>query len=169
MKDKIINTTSSPAGLASAARSEGERSESERSAAEAKPGAASAARPNPEVLPKAKRRSFTGEFKQRLLTEADAAKAAGEVGALLRREGLYSSHLVAWRREREAGIRQALTPLQRGRKSRSNPFEQELQRLRRENLGLAEDLRKAGIVIDFQKKVAALLDGLATRDPEEKR
>lgn len=169
MKEKIINSTSSPADSASAARSESERSESERSAAEAKSGAASAARPNPEVLPRAKRRSFTGEFKQHILTEADAAKATGDVGALLRREGLYSSHLVAWRREREAGMLQALTPLKRGRKSRQNPFEQELQKLRRENLGLAEDLRKAGIVIDFQKKVAALLEGLATQDPKEKR
>jgi transposase-like protein len=115
-------------------------------------------RPNPEVVAKPKRRRFTAEYKQRILAEADTAKAEpGAIGALLRREGLYSSHLVDWRRDRAAGIRQALTPQQRGPKSTRNPLVEENAQLRRENQRLAEHLRKAELVIDVQKKVAALL------------
>src|SRR5450759_5423345 len=88
-----------------AERSESARSEDERSTA-----VGAADRPNPEVVAGAKRRSFTAEYKQRILAEADRAKdAAGGIGALLRREGLYSSHLVTWQ-ERAAGILHALTP-----------------------------------------------------------
>jgi transposase len=76
---------------------------------------------------------------------------------LQRREGLYSSHLVTWRRERQAGILKGLTPHKRGPKSKRNPQEEELQKLRRENQRLTEELRKAAIVIDVQKKVGALL------------
>ena len=115
-------------------------------------------RPNPEVVAKPKRRRFTAEYKQRILAEADTAKAEpGAIGALLRREGLYSSHLVDWRRDRAAGIRQALTPQHRGPKSTRNPLVEENAQLRRENQRLAEHLRKAELVIDVQKKVAALL------------
>ena len=89
--------------------------------------------------------------------------------ALLRREGLYSSHLVSWRRERQAGILKGLTPQRRGPKSKRNPFEEENQTLRRENERLTEQLRKAEIVIDIQKKVGALLGWpLPKADPEEK-
>ena len=70
--------------------------------------------PNPEVVAKPRRRTFTAEYKQRILIEADAARFSGTIGALLRREGLYSSHLVTWRRERDAGILEALTPQKRG-------------------------------------------------------
>jgi transposase len=115
-------------------------------------------RPNPEVVAKPKRRRFTAEYKQRILAEADTAKAEpGAIGALLRREGLYSSHLVDWRRDRAAGIRQALTPQQRGPKSTRNPLVEENAQLRRENQRLTDHLRKAELVIDVQKKVAALL------------
>jgi hypothetical protein len=96
------------------------------------------------------------EYKRRILAGADAARGSGEIGALLRREGLYSSHLTKWRREREAGIRQGLTPQKRGPKARHDPRAAEYQKLRRENERLAEQLRKAEIVIDVQKKVAAL-------------
>jgi transposase len=133
-----------------------EHSEAERS--EAGPARAGAERRDPEVVAKAKRRIFTGEYKQRILVEADKAKEeSGGIGALLRREGLYSSHLVTWRHERSAGILHALTPQKRGPKSKRSPLDEENQKLRRDNERLSEDLRKAEIVIDIQKKVAALL------------
>ncbi len=103
----------------------------------------------------AKRRTFTAEYKQHILEEADAAAAQpGGIGALLRREGLYSSHLVTWRRERQAGVLKGLTPHKRGPKSRRNAQEDEMQKLRRENQRLTDQLRKAEIVIDVQKKWA---------------
>jgi transposase-like protein len=105
------------------------------------------------VVVDAKRRTFTAEYKLRILAEADAAAAQpGAIGALQRREGLYSSHLVTWRRERQAGILQGLTPHKRGPKSKRNPQQEEMQKLRRENQRLTEELRKAAIVIDVQKK-----------------
>ena len=162
----------SPTVLPAAERREAERSEADRSAAAGKTVAtppAAPPRPDPEVVADAKRRTFSAEYKQRILAEADAATESGAIGALLRREGLYSSHLVTWRREREAGIRKGLTPRKRGPKSRRNPQEDELQKLRRENQRLTEELRRAEIIIDVQKKVAALL-GRPTpaTDPEEK-
>jgi transposase-like protein len=159
--------------LPSAERREAERSEADRSAAEGKsvsPEAPALPRPDPEVVANAKRRTFTAEYKLRILAEADAAAAQpGAIGALLRREGLYSSHLVTWRREREGGILKGLTPHKRGPKSKRNPQEEEMQKLRRENQRLTEQLRKAEIVIDVQKKVGALLGWpLPKADPEEK-
>ena len=162
----------SPEGSAGAERSEGERSEPKRSEAAAEAGAAptSASRPDPEVVAKAKRRTFTAEYKQRILQEADSAAATpGGVGALLRREGLYSSHLVSWRRERRAGVLEALKPRKRGPRSERNPLAEENQKLRRQVGQLTEKLRKAEIIIDVQKKVAALLGHpLPDEDPEEK-
>ena len=162
----------SSGGMAGAERSEGSRSEPQRSAATAKAGADSmgASLPDPEVVAKAKRRTYTAEYKQRILEEAEAAAATrGGVGALLRREGLYSSLLATWRRERANGIREALTPQRRGPKSKRNPLEEENQKLRRQNARLTEDLRKAQIIIDVQKKVAALLGNpIPEQDPEEK-
>ena len=93
----------SPAALPSVGRREPERSEGDRSATDGKAGANLKTRPDPEVVAQAKRRRFTGEYKQRILTEADLAKGSGGIGRLLRREGLYSSLLATWRREREAG------------------------------------------------------------------
>ena len=113
---------------------------------------------------------ITAEYKQRILAEAEVAAAQpGGVGALLRREGLYSSLLSYWRRERADGIREALTPRKRGPKSKHHPMEEEIQKLRRQNARLTEDLRKAHIIIDVQKKVAALLGNpIPDQDPEEK-
>ena len=151
-------------------RSEGERSEPQRSAVAGQAGAGPAppARPGPEVLAKPKRRTFTAEYKSRILQEA-AAAVPGGVGALLRREGLYSSHLVTWRRERQAGILDALTPRKRGPKSERNPLAEENEKLRRENARLTEKLRKAEIIIEVQKKVATLLGRpLPEQDLEEK-
>jgi transposase len=164
----------SPTVLPAAVRREDERSEADRSTAAGKtvtPQPSATPRPNPEVVADARRRSFTGEYKQRILAEADAAAAQpgpGAIGALLRREGLYSSHLSTWRRERQVGILRGLTPLKRGPKSKRSPQEEEMQKLRRENQRLTEELRKAAIVIDVQKKVGALLGWpLPKADPEE--
>jgi transposase len=162
----------SSGALAGAERSEGERSESQRSGAVAKAvaGSRSISAPDSEVVAKPKRRTFTAEYKQRILMETEAAAALpGGVGALLRREGLYSSLLAYWRRKWADGIREALTPRKRGPKSTRNPMEEENQKLRRQNARLAEDLRKAHIIIDVQKKVAALLGNpIPEPDPEEK-
>ena len=160
-----------PAALAGAGHSETERSEVERSATPAKADADLAPEPHPnsEVVAKARRRAFTADYKLRFLRVADAAGLAGGIGALLRREGLYSSHLVTWRRERTAGILGGLTPHKRGPKSKHNPLEEENQKLRRQNERLTEELRKAEIVIDVQKKVAALLGRpIPTLEPGEK-
>lgn len=145
------------------------RAYSTRSATDGKTGAAAKPRPDPEVVAQAKRRRFTAEYKQRILAEADRAKVSGGVGALLRREGLYSSLLTTWRRERDAVILQALAPQKRGPKSKRDPVVEENQQLRRETERLTEALRKAEIVIDIQKKVAALLGRpILTVEPEEK-
>jgi transposase len=165
--------STSPTVLSVAERREDERSETSRSSATDKtvaPEPPASPRPNPEVVADARRRSFTGEYKQRILAELDSvAGQPGAVGALLRREGLYSSHLSTWRRERQAGILKGLTPLKRGPKSRRNPQEEEMQKLRRDNQRLTEELRKAAIVIDVQKKVGALLGWpLPKADLEEK-
>lgn len=166
-------SSASPPALPAAERREDERSETDRSTAAGKavapqppPGPL---RPDPEVVADAKRRTFTAEYKLRILAEADAAAGQpGAIGALQRREGLYSSHLVTWRRERQAGILKGLTPHKRGPKSKRNPLEEDNQKLRRENQRLTEELRKAAIVIDVQKKVGALLGWpLPKADPEE--
>ena len=156
--------------LPSAVRSVDERSETTRSAADGKAGADAAGiiRPNPEVVAKAKRRRFTAEYKQQILTKADAAAEHGGIGALLRREGLYSSHLGKWRRERKASIRQGLEPRKRGPKSKRNPLTEENQKLQRANDRLTEQLRKAELIIDVQKKVGLLL-GWPIPDPEQGR
>jgi transposase len=165
-------SSASPTVSPAAERREDERSETARSTAAGEtvaPQPPAPPRPNPEVVADARRRSFTGEYKQRILAELDAAAAQpGAIGALLRREGLYSSHLATWRRERQAGILKGLTPLKRGPKSKRNPLDEDNQKLRRENQRLTEELRKAAIVIDVQKKVGALLGWpLPKADPEE--
>jgi transposase-like protein len=120
--------------------------------------------PNPEVVPDAKRRRFPLDYKLRVLAEADAAKNnPGAIGALLRRDGLYSSHLVSWRRERDAGVRQALTPKTRGRKPKHDPHQEELERLCPENARLTDALSKAELIIDVQKKWVHCWVGICRR------
>jgi transposase len=139
-------------------RREGERSEPDRSEGAADSGGAVAAPvPDPEVPASAKRRRFTAEYKRSILELAEACRDEGAIGALLRREGLYSSHLTTWRRQREQGELQALTPKKRGRKPAANPLAEENQRLRAENARLSRRLEKAELIIDVQKKVSALL------------
>jgi transposase len=116
-----------------------------------------------------KRRAFTAEYKLRIVRKADEALASGGeslVGALLRREGLYSSYLTAWRREREEGQLAGLTPKKRGRKPQRSPEADELARLQRENARLQQELTKANTVIEVQRQVAALL-GEAMPAPTE--
>ena len=135
MKNNGISSAS-PTVLPAAERMEVERSESDRSTAPGKtvaPDPPSSPRPDPEVVAGAKRRKFTAEYKLQILSQADGASAqSGAIGALLRREGLSSSHLVTWRRERQTGMLQGLTH-KRGPKSKRHPLEEEKQKLRREN------------------------------------
>src|SRR5574337_1062838 len=111
--------------------------------------------PAPEVIVKAQRRQFSAEYKRRILQEADACTQRGEVGALLRREGLYSSHLNTWRQQRARGELQGLTPAKRGRKA--DPRAAENARLLRETERLKAQLARAELIIDVQKKVSQLL------------
>lgn len=111
--------------------------------------------PDPEVVVKAQRRQFSAEYKRRILQEADACTQRGEIGALLRREGLYSSHLNTWRHQRARGERQGLTPARRGRKA--DPQAAENARLLRETERLKAQLARAELIIEVQKKVSQLL------------
>lgn len=156
---KLKVLTPSSSALPAEERREDERSEADRSVAAGKAGAGleSARHPNPEVVARAQRRRFTADYKLHILNEVEQATETGAIGALLRREGLFSSHLTTWRRERKAGSLQALTPRKRGPKSKRNPLADENQKLQRDNQRLTEQLRKAEIIIDVQKKVAALL------------
>lgn len=112
--------------------------------------------PDPEVVPKAKRRQFTAEYKLRIVREADACTEPGQIGSLLRREGLYSSYLCTWRRQREEGPLQALSSKKRGRKGQ-DPSAEELAQLQRENERLRARLEQAEIIIGVQKKLSKLL------------
>ena len=121
--------------------------------------------PNPEVLEKPVRRSFGGPYKLRILEEADGCKP-GQLGALLRREGLYSSHINTWRRQREEGMLSGLTPKKRGRKAKQkDPLVEEHRRLQRENQRLKSQLEKAETIIGFQKKLSEML-GIPLNRPD---
>jgi transposase-like protein len=111
---------------------------------------------DPEVREKAQRRKFSAEEKKRILEEVDRASGQGGVGAVLRREGIYSSTLHGWRKERDAAVHKAFSQ-KRGPQPQRNPLAGENEKLRRQNQRLQEELEKAHIVIDVQKKVAKLL------------
>jgi len=114
--------------------------------------------PEPEVLEQPIRRKYTTEYKLKILEEADACKKNGELGALLRREGLYYNALTRWRKKRDQGILSGLNPKKRGRKTKEvNPLLKENKALERENLRLQNRLRKAEIIIDVQKKISEIL------------
>ncbi|MBW2109213.1 MAG: transposase [Deltaproteobacteria bacterium] len=116
-------------------------------------------RPDPEVPAKARRRRFSAQYKKRILEEADACKAKpGAMGALLRREGLYSSHLTTWRKQREKGELEALAPKKRGRKAKPvNPLARRVRELERETRRLKRQLDRAETIISFQKKLSEML------------
>lgn len=113
---------------------------------------------NPEISDRPRRRTFTAPEKLRILKEADQAAGTGEIGAILRRHGLYSSALGEWRRQREAGTLGGLTPARRGPKSRpANPLATELASAQKENAQLRRRLERAEAIIEVQKKLADLL------------
>ncbi len=115
-------------------------------------------RPDPEVPEKARRRTFTAQYKLDVVTEYDAA-AAGEKGAVLRREGLYSSHVIEWRRARDAGAL-AGQARPRGRPA-ADPRDAQIARLRKEKAKLEQELAKARFVVDVQAKLHALLETIS--------
>ncbi len=117
-----------------------------------------ARRPDPEVTERTARRRFTAEYKLRVLRQADACTGTGELGAVLRREGLYSSHLTTWRRQREQGSLAALSPQKRGRPAGPfSPLARHVAELQRENAQLTQRLRQAETIIAVQKKISELL------------
>lgn len=119
-----------------------------------------------EVLAKAMRRRFSAEYKRRILREIERC-APGEIAAVLRREGLYSSHLTKWRRQRDAGEAQGLEPRRRGKKATTrHPLAGECERLKRENERLQRQLKQAETIIDVQKKLCEML-GLPTAKGSE--
>lgn len=139
--------------------SQGARRATEEASGSAPPQAASAA--NAEVVPHARRRQFSNADKRRILDAADRCTRPGEVGALMRQEGMYSSSLSTWRRQREAGDLAALAPRKRGPKIPANRAETLLiTQLTRERDALQRELDKALLVIGVQKKLATLLDTL---------
>ena len=119
------------------------------------------AAPNPEVLARATRRQFTAKYKAEIVRRADACKRPGEIGALLRREGLYASQLAAWRKQIRQGGTAALSK-RRGPAPRPKPSARELQ-LEREKRKLEKRLVKAEAIIAFQKKVHEIL-GIPLKD-----
>ena len=123
----------------------------------------------PEMSDRPRRRTFTAQTKLRVLAETDGAAGVGGIGAILRREGLYSSTLTDWRRQRDSGALGALTPTKRGPKPAvPNPLAAELAQAKRENARLGRRLERAEAIIEIQKKVAALLGiPLATPDSDD--
>jgi len=114
--------------------------------------------PDPEVPEKKPRRQYTAAYKLRILKEYDACTVPGEIGALLRREGLYHSNINTWLRQRDEGALHGLTPKKRGRKPKQvNPLAKEVARLERENKQLSKKLQQAEIIIDVQKKISEIL------------
>ena len=124
--------------------------------------------PDPEVAAKPERRRFNAEDKKRILEEVDRATGHGGIGAILRREGIYSSTLHGWRKERDTAVRQAFSQ-KRGPQPRHNPLTSENEKLRRQNQRLQEELEKAHIIIDVQKKVAKLLGHPIAETPDTEK
>lgn len=122
--------------------------------------------PDPEVSDQPRRRTFTAEYKLRILRELDSITEPGQVGEVLRREGLYSSHITDWRRKREAGELQGLTAKKQGRPTKPrNPLEARVAELEHKSARLEEELRKARLIIEVQKKVSEMLAIPTADDP----
>ena len=114
--------------------------------------------PDPEVPEKKPRRKYTAQYKLRILQEADACTEPGQRGALLRREGLYSSNLTTWKRQRAEGVLHALSPQKRGRKAKErNPLASKVAQLERDNERLKKKLKQAETIIEVQKKISEIL------------
>jgi len=131
-------------------------------------GAASTAAPDPEVAATGKRRQFSGAEKRRILNAADRCTKPGELGALLRREGIYSSMLATWRKQRTQAEETALQARQRGRKADPVMAEaRKLEQLQRDNDRLRRHLAQAHTVIEVQKKLCTLLGLPTAEEPDE--
>ena len=144
MEDGLINAVSAKA-------TEGECSEQ-------KGAAGASVTLDPEVPEKATRRKFSAEYKLRILRLADSCADPGSLGKLLRKEGLYSSNLTTWRRQREKGVLEGLKPAKRGRKTiEPNPLLPELENLRKENQRIEKRLKRAELIIEVQKKISQIL------------
>ena len=125
--------------------------------------------PDPEVPEKAVRRKFTAKYKRRILQEADLCKEPGQIGALLRREGLYSSNLTTWRRQVEQGTLEALSPKKRGPKEKkTDPSVHRIAELEKEKQKLEHKLRQAELIIAAQKKIAEIFQGSLEAKEETK-
>ena len=123
--------------------------------------------PDPEVRERAVRRRFTAEYKLRILKEAESCTKRGQLGALLRREGLYSTNLITWRRQMEKGTLEALSPRKRGPKAkRPDPSARRIAELDRENQKLKKKLKTAETIIDVQKKISEILQLPLTENGE---
>lgn len=120
-----------------------------------------------EVSSKPQRRRFTAEYRRRIVKEAAACTQPGEVGALLRKEGLYSSHLASWRRAAEKGELAALTPKKRGAKPKLDERDRKLVELRRELAKATARAERAELLVEIQKKVASVL-GIPLHDSDGK-
>jgi len=129
-------------------------------------GKTSATAPDPEVVVRAARRHFTAEYKRRILQEAEGCTQPGQIGALLRREGLYSSYLNSWRHQRQRGELQGLSPAKRGRKA--DPQAAQIAQLKRETERLKAQLERAELIIDVQKKVSQMLGLTPTQSDDAK-
>jgi transposase-like protein len=131
------------------------------------PSAGANAAPDTEVVAKPKRRRFSAEYRLRILEEAERCVGAGEVGQLLRREGLYSSHLANWRKARDEGALRGLRSKKRGAKAKaSNPLEPKVRELEAKVARLEKDLHTAHTILDVQEKVAGLL-GFSLEDGKD--
>jgi transposase len=123
--------------------------------------------PDPEVPEKTTKRRFTASYKLKILSEVDRCKTPGEIGALIRREGLYSSYISRWRKQRDRGALGALSPRKRGPKEKPvNPLAKRIAQLERENRALRKKLEQAETIIEVQKKVSNLL-GIELETPEK--
>jgi transposase-like protein len=121
--------------------------------------------PDPEVQAHKARRRFTAKYKLQILAEVDSCSQQGEIGALLRREGLYSSYLTLWRKQRKEGVLNSVDQ-KRGRKTAQNKREQKrIDELERENAKLRDRVKKAETIIDVQKKISKILE--SHQDPDE--
>ena len=122
-----------------------------------------------EVSAKARRRQFTAEYKRKVLAEAEACTKPGEIGALLRREGLYSSHLVEWRRARDSGALAGLAPRKRGPAAKvPHPLERRVSELEREVVRATRRADRAEGLVELQKRVSELL-GIQLPKPDEEK
>jgi transposase-like protein len=149
--------STSKTGSSSAALAASERSGEAANAAGAAPPTLRALVPDSEVVARPVRRRFTAEYKRSILDQADAAQDSGAIGALMRREGLYSSHLGTWRRQRKQGELDALTPKKRGPKIVVSPLVKKNRDLQADVARLTKKLKNAELIIEVQKKVAVLL------------